>query len=272
MNAETSVLHMEPPMVMSARDLAKECFEFLYNHATKVSFKRGTVILPFLEKQPPLLLCTEGLMVAESPSLVSGAFIPAKFMSIGGNLPVAGGDADVSTWRVRGLSEGCCYAVPSAAINAACAMWPVFGRSYTASLVRDMTGLKLKLVNRSTLPLELDMGILFWSLTHGFPVNEQGDVWVPFLITQELLGAYFGVAREEINRKLKGMELAGYIERSKTGIMLKKALHLALIEAGGAIEIGGFGLSFIDALRNYEKSATPSSGAMNNVAVFKLQA
>lgn len=244
MNATSGFGSLGPEVQTTARGMPQECIAFLQEHCTVESFRKGDVVLSFMERDPPFLMCVEGLLLAETPHLDGDEFLPTKFLNAGSSLPVAGG-AQASALQVRALSAGTVAKLPSAALEAACAEWAEFSRSYSAALVRSMLGLNLRLVLRGVVGLELSMGALLWSVSGGVVPKNGGDLPVPYAITQETLGLYFGVTREEINRKFKLMEVLGYLERNRAGLVLKGPLFRALALAGVAPEEPGFGHSFL---------------------------
>lgn len=114
--------------------------------------------------------------------------------------------------------------MPCAAVVEACQTWPKFTLGLLESLNARLSQLYLSSSRMGRLPLEVQLDYLLWGLARASPEGCYDDRKLPYRVPQQLMRDYFGVPREQINRKMKTLEREGYWAKLDAGMTLRKGL------------------------------------------------
>lgn len=205
------------------------CIQYLLSKGKRFTAKKGQVLLKVGDLQPSSFVFREGVVVAET--LSEGKYLPTRFLSKGQGLAPLLSLAEPSIFQLRCLSTCEYWEIETSAVVDACQTWPKFSLGFAASLIQRIAYMQLTQSRIVRLSLELQICFLFVSL--GFKnacTHIDEELYLPERIPQSLLAAYFGVSREEVNRKLKGLEKEGLLLPRDSGYILTSAL-LARLEA-----------------------------------------
>lgn len=205
------------------------CIEYLLSKANRFTAKKGQIILKVGDLQPSSFVFREGVVVAETQS--PEGYIPTRFLSKGQGLAPLLSLSEPSFFQLRCLSACEYWKIETSAVVDACQTWPKFSLGFAASLIQRIAYMQLTQSRVVRLSLELQICFLFVSL--GFKnvcsyIDE--ELYLPERIPQSLLAAYFGVSREEVNRKIKGLEKDGSLCPQGTGYLLTSTLLSKLAE------------------------------------------
>lgn len=189
-----------------------------------VKFRAGGDLVRAGDVGPPVYVVCEGVLALwcanDANERVLADFVCAQRMAI-------------STWSLRGtcrlditaLTETLAVKVPLEdflALFAASPLWAHWlGHALHHSAVRHQA---YRACSRRS-PLELLLAQLWWQLAKP---TANGARRFTGRIAQQALASHFGVTREEVNRKMKMLEKAGYIARERGGLALSPEVAFLL--------------------------------------------
>ncbi len=201
-----------------------ERLKALSAHCEVVKFRAGDSAVRIGDVGPPVYVVCEGVLALwcanDTNERVLADFVCAQRMAI-------------STWALRGacrldltaLTESLAVKIPLQdflslfTASTAWAHW--MGQALHHSALRQQA---YRACSRRA-PLELMLAQTWWQLAQPAP---NGARRFTGRIAQQALASHFGVTREEVNRKMKMLEKAGYIVRERGGLTLSPEVAFLL--------------------------------------------
>ena len=135
-------------------------------------------------------------------------------------------------------------------------MWPEFAVAMFQSSLLETAALQVSHARIAGLPLQIQIANLLWSLVPSQKITPEGEKQLHLKIPQQLLGDYFGVTREEANKKLKVLTTEGLIVKTDYGFLLTQDLRQLMVEQGGTTEPSSFSFNLARYIRD---NTTPAA-------------
>ena len=181
----------------------------------------------------PLPIVRKGLLVVEVP-YPNGEYFPTQFVTPQRAFAPSHGPAQPSVFRLRAISDCEGVSITHDAIYAAAHQFPAFGFGMISSMMQRLNDQYLAHARLNHMPLLSQLAYLFWWLVSAEPWVEEPSAslqqnaprkkQVPWKIPQQMLADFFGVPREEVNRKLTLLEKQGFLYKTKEGYVLFEAI------------------------------------------------
>jgi CRP-like cAMP-binding protein len=231
--------HLQNKIPRTLKDAEPECLEFFSKRATIKSLKQGEVFVQVGDLDTAGALVREGMLVIEG-LYPEGGFTPIRFVGPGhGTIPTYTPDVP-STARIRALVTSSVLVIPGSAVLEACQTWPRFSVGFTTNFARRLVYAQQVQARIAQMPLEAQISLLLWSLQRSATPESLAIRCVPFRIPQQILGQYFGVPREEVNRKLRHLESQDLLRKHNKGWLLSPWLTELFLKYGIPIPVDQF--------------------------------
>ncbi len=199
-----------------------------------VTAKNNEVLVDLGQFEPPVLVLLKGVYclqnMGKEADKTATDFMLAPYTLTCGLLP-----RDVSPYEVQSMGATVSMFIPLKVFRSVLVQAPRFASWMMAIYVRALAQSRFYRARVATLSLEARMAYFYWTISE--PVPGSPDRLVRVKIPQHSLCSYFGVAREEISRKRKTLERAGYLTPDGPTLRLSSELvYLFSLQAPAPLE------------------------------------
>lgn len=208
--------------------------EALQAAAEIITAKNNEILVELGQFEPPVLVLLKGVYclqnMGKEADKTATDFMLAPYTLTCGLLP-----RDVSPYEVLSMGATISMTIPLDVFRKVLVQAPRFASWMMAIYVRALAQSRFYRARVATLSLEARMAYFYWTISE--PVAGSTDRLVRVKIPQHSLCSYFGVAREEISRKRKTLERAGYL--TPDGPMLRlnpELVYLFSLQAPAPLE------------------------------------
>lgn len=197
-------------------EIEPACAQFLLANAPPSYLQRNDIAVGFGEHWADVLVVYSGVLLVRTQDPRDGVK-PVRYLGPGHVMGHAFIPEQSSNLEIVVLENCTLRRITTEAIVQAFQRWPLFALGYSAYFARQIFNRYQVHALHARSSFEVNLSYLLWGLASDVP--GVGRVLTRRL-SQSSLGEYFGVPREEVNRRLKYWERADFIERLGDGLLL----------------------------------------------------